>query len=224
MITVGEAVSRVRNLVKGVKQEAISISDRFLHSLIMKHAKFLMRRQDNLNRIMKFASAWQPLNFVELIEVDKAEAGCQCITTGCTIKRTKERLPKMIEGHWGPLIRSVSSLDQSEHMVPTFPTVWEHVSKQKNFKYNKTKYYWYFDGYLYFPNIDWDAVKMEGVFEGDISAYNCDLEDNCVSKQDMTINIPEFLFSEIEQMVMKDLSFIMQVPADPQHDNRNIIE
>lgn len=217
MTTIEEAISRVRNQIKAVKQDAF-LTDRFLYSVIMKHAKLLMRRQDNANKIMKFSSVFQPLKFVELIEIDKAEADCMCIVTGCKIMRTKDRLPAMIEGYFGPLIRTVSSLDLSEDFTPTYPSVYEKMAKQKTFKYNKHKYYWYLDGYLYFPNIDWEAVRLEGVFEGDISKYNCDTEDDCQTIQEKTINVPDFLFSEIEQLVARDLGIMIQIPTDTSHD------
>lgn len=221
MITVGEAISRVRNQVKAVKQES-ALTDRFLYSIIMKHAKMLMRRQDNLNKLMKFNSVFQTLDFVELIDVDRVQAECFGVDSGCYFKRTKEKLPAMMEGYWGPLIRTVTSVDLSEDVHPTFPKTFESISRQKTFKYNKKKYFWYLNGYLYFPNMPWDAVRLEGVFEGDISHYNCDPEDDCQYVQDKTINVPEFLFPEIEQLVARDLGILLQIPQDQQHDNRNI--
>ena len=222
MITIGEVLSRVRNQIKAVKQDAF-LTDRFLYSMVMKHAKMLVRRQDIQNRIMKFNSVFQVLNYVELIEVDRAESQCHCITSGCTFKRTKDKLPNMMEGHWGPIFRLVSSLDLSEEVIPTYPNTYERMSNQKTFKYNKKKYYWYMDGHIYFPNLEWDAVRIEGVFEGDISGYNCDTTDDCTFIQDKNFAIPEYLYAEIEQNVIKDLGAMMAVPSDPQQDNRNII-
>ncbi len=210
----------MRNQIKSVKQDAF-LTDRFLYSLAMKHAKLLMRRQDNLNRIMKFNSVFQTMNFVELIEVDRAQAQCHGIDTGCYFKRTKDRLPDIIDGYWGPLLRGVTSIDLSEQLTPTYPTSWEQMAKQKTFKYNKKKYYWYLDGYLYFPNLEWDAVRLEGVFEGDISNYNCDPADDCQYIQDKNFNVPEYMFPEIEQNVMRDLGIMLQIPQDAQHDNRH---
>ena len=108
--TISEAIARVRSRVKAVKQDA-SLTNRFLFSLIMKHAKFLMKRQDQNNRIMKFNSIFSTLNYVELIEVDAAEAECFGVSTNCTFKRTKDKLPKAMEGYYGPLLRSITSLD-----------------------------------------------------------------------------------------------------------------
>jgi uncharacterized protein YutE (UPF0331/DUF86 family) len=44
MTTIGEILSRIRNQVKAVKQESF-LTDRFLYSMVMKHAKMLVRRQ-----------------------------------------------------------------------------------------------------------------------------------------------------------------------------------
>ena len=50
MTTVGEATSRVRNILKAVKEDPF-LTDRFLYSLIMKYAKTLIRRQENEGKI-----------------------------------------------------------------------------------------------------------------------------------------------------------------------------
>jgi hypothetical protein len=225
MYTIGELVSRVRNTVKAVKQDAGSMSDRYLYSLIMKHGRALMRRQDDYNRILRYNDVWRPIRYMELIEVDRAEAQCFCVESSCTFKRTKEKLPELLHGYYAPLIRMVGSLDQSEDVMPTNPSTYEKMSKQKSFKYNKTKYYWYLDGYLYFPNLDWDAIRLEGIFVGDISKYNCEEPDYCYSMYDVMCPIPEYLFTEIEQLIFsQDLGLMVKLPQDTQHDTKNIVE
>jgi hypothetical protein len=221
MSPVGEVLSRLRNQIKAVKSDAF-ITDRFLYSMVMKHAKMLIRRQDLRNKIMKFNTVFQTLNFVELIEVDAAESKCHCIKSGCTFKRTKDKIPATFEGQFGPLFRSVMSIDLSQEIFPTYPVIYEKMLSQKTFKYNKLKYYWYMDGHLYFPNLEWDAVRIEGVFEGDISAYNCDETDDCVYVQDSMFTIPEYLYAEIEQNVIRDLGVMLNIPSDDTHDNKNI--
>lgn len=222
MVPIGEVLSRVRNQIKAVKQDAF-LTDRFLYSMVMKHAKMLIRRQDIQNKIMKFNSVFQVLNFVELIDVDRAESQCHNVTSGCTFKRTKVKIPRTFEGHFGPIFRSVMSIDLSEELVPIYSSVFQKMANQKTFRYNKKKYYWYIDGHLYFPNLEWDAVRIEGLFEGDISSYNCDPSDNCTFIQDTMFTIPEYLYAEIEQAVIRDLGAMMSIPQDQQQDNRNIV-
>ena len=132
-----------------------------------------MRRQDFANKLMKFNAVWKALPYVELIEVDKVEAQCTGIESGYTIKRTKEKLPDMIEGYWGPLIRTISSIDGSIEAQGTQPGTYTSITKTTSFRYNKRKYWWYLNGYLYLPNVDWDAIKVEGVFDDNIGAWLC---------------------------------------------------
>ena len=222
MTTIGEVVSRVRNVMKGSKQDPF-LTDRYIYSLILKYAAVYMRRQDSTNKLMKFNSVFQTLPFVELIEVDKIEAHCSGIRTGITIKRTKEKLPNFMQGYWGPVIRTISSIDGSVELQPTQPGTYTSMTKIPSFKYNTTKYYWYLNGYLYMPNIDWDAILIEGIFEQDVTKWNCDPADDCDPRHVQPFSVPDFLFAEIEGMVLKDLSAQGSVPADMSDDKLNVV-
>ena len=133
--TIGDITSRIRSQVKAVKQHSM-LTDRLIYSIILKHSKWLMKREDSKNRLMSFSGVMQTMDFVELIEVDKVEACCTGITSDCKIKRTKDKMPIFLQGYYGPLIRTVASLDGSEEMQPTVPSSYLNLSKSKNFKYN----------------------------------------------------------------------------------------
>ena len=87
------------------------------------------------------------------------------------------------------------------------------MTKTTTFKYNTTKYYWFLNDHLYFPNIEWDAIKLEGVFEGDVSTWNCD-EDECVPRYLQNFYIPEFLFAEIEGQILNILLNTLKIPGE----------
>lgn len=214
--TIGDSVSRVRNLVKGVKEDAF-LTDRFIYSLIIKYAKLLIKRQDNENKIMRFQSLFETVPCIELIEVDKVEACCSGIRTNCTIRRTKDKIPEILEGSYGPLIRSVTSMDRSVEVFKTYPSTFTAIANSTNFKYNKEKYYWYLDGYLYFPNLEWEGVLVEGLWSESVDYLKCD-GDECGARQDDAIHVPEYLFAEIEQMALKDLAFLIQTPVETADD------
>jgi hypothetical protein len=218
MATIADVVSRIRSQVKAETQDAF-VTDRYIYSLILKFGQVLMRRQDSLNKLMKFNSIWKTLPFVELIEVDKVEAHCSGIQSGCTIKRTKEKLPVFMEGFWGPLIRTVSSIDGSVELQPTQAGTYTSMTKTTSFRYNKTKYYWFLDGYLYMPDLDWDAVKVEGVFDDDITAWLCDTK--CTPRYEQEINIPEFLFAEIEGQVLAIMTNTIRIPSEDSDNKIN---
>jgi len=214
--TIRDVISRIRNQIKSTTQDAF-ITDRIIYSFVLKHAKWLMKREDGKNKIMQFSSVMQTMDFVELVEVDKVEACCAGVTSNCTIKRTKEKLPVFMQGYYGPLIRAVTSLDNSEIMQPTTPTTYVRFSNGSTFKYNKTKYYWHLNDYLYFPDLEWDAIRVEGIFEDDISAFTC-AEDSCITKQDQSFNVPDYLLGELEAQVAKDMVGIYQIPPDTGND------
>ncbi len=212
MAKISEVISRIRGQVKAEVQDAF-VTDRYVYSLIIKYAQVLMRRQDFANKLMKFNSVWKSLPFVELIDVDKVEASCSGIQSGCTFKRTKEKLPEMIEGYWGPLIRTISSIDGSIEVQATQPGTYTSMTKTTSFKYNKTKYWWFIDDYIYLPNVAWDAIKIEGVFDDNIGAWLCEKDAECVPRYEQEINIPESLFAEIEAQVINAMMVTVKIPV-----------
>ena len=221
MTTIGEVVSRIRGQVKSEAQDAF-MTDRYIYSLVLKYAQLFMRRQDSANKLKKFNSVWESLPYVELIEVDKVEAECSGIQSGCTVKRTKEKLPTFMEGYWGPLIRTISSIDGSIEGQATNPGTYTSMTKTTTFKYNTVKYFWYLNGYIYVPNIEWDAIKIEGVFSEDISSWTCDKADDCIPRYLQKFNIPEFLFAEIEAQVLEQMFMTLKVPPEDSDNKQNI--
>jgi hypothetical protein len=219
MTTIGEAISRVRNTLKAVKEDSF-LTDRQIYFLISKYGKTLIKREDNQFRLMKMSSIFKVLPYVELIDVDKVEAGCVGVYSGCYFKRSKDKLPNILDGMFGPIIRTVSSIDGDTELIRTEPGIWSSITKSSTFKYNKRIYFWYLNGYVYVPNVDWDAIRIEAIFENDVPL--CD-EDMCIPMQDQPLNIPEYLFSEVEQYVLKELTMTMQVPVDGGDDSQNIL-
>lgn len=216
---IGDTVSRIRNVVKGVKEDAF-LTDRFLYSLVLKYAKMVIRRQDNENKIMRMRGFFETLPCIELMEVDKVEACCTGIKTNCTIMRTKDKLPDVLNGLIGPLFRDITSIDGSIVAYPTYASQYVSMTNSTSFKYNKTVYYWFRDGYLYFPNIEWEAVSVEALWEDSINYLKCDSE-TCAPRQDDPTPIPDYLFAEIEQMVLKDLLVTIQTPVEGQDDKQS---
>jgi len=222
MTTIGEAISRVRNTLKAVKEDPF-LTDRTIYFSLMKYGSSLMKREDNKGKLYSMPGLFTTLSFVELIEVDKIEAECTGIFSGCIIKRTKDKLPDITVASGGPLIRSVTSIDGSVGLQETLPTLYKTITKSSTFKYNKTMYYWYINGYLYLPQVQWDAIKIDAIFEGDTSAYNCDTENECITRQEEQLAIPEYLFSEIEQFVIKELTISIQIPTNGSDDSQNVL-
>jgi len=221
MTTIGDATSRVRGVLKAVKEDPF-MTDRFLYSLINKYSKLLIRRQDNEGKIRKYTSLFTTLPCLELIEVDRIEACCIGIRTGCTFRRTKDKLPAIVEGSLGPIFRSVTTIDQSIRLNETYPSTYQNMTKTSGFKYNKAKYFWLMDGYMYIPDVEWEGIRIEAIFDESVDDLTCSNEPgDCSLAQDRAIGIPEYLFAEIEQMVLQEILTSGQIPSDGADDSQS---
>lgn len=218
MTTKGDTISRIRNSVKAINQDAF-VTDRYIYALVLKHAKLFIKRMDDSMKLGKYRSLFETIPGFELEEVSTIQACCAEIKTCCTVRRTKERLPQSFEGAMGPILRTVSSIDGSQLLIPTYPAIYARMSNSTNFKYNKNLYYWVEDGYLISPSVEWEAINVEGLWVDSIEMYKCD-GDPCLTKQEEPTAIPEFLFSDIEKFVVADLLQQAQIPQEPaQSDN-----
>ena len=223
--TIGETISRVRNIMKAVKEDAF-VTDRFLYSLILKYGKAFIKMQKDQDQIQKLAGLYKSVPCVELIPVDKIEACCGGVKTNCIIMRTKNKLPDVMSGESGPMFRTLFSIDGSIEVHPTEPRTYTAMANSTTFKYNKKKYYWYINNYLYFPNISWPSVKIEAIWEGDISSIACDAKDgkeDCPKRQDQLSAIPDYLFAEVEKQVLQELGITTRIPPDLGGDDKQSI-
>jgi len=222
MSTIGSSISRVRNVLKAVKEDPF-ITDRFLWSLIQKHGDAILHQHRAKNSMRHLSSHFETLPCIDLIEVDKIEACCGDLQSGCTIMRSKEPIPEPMEGPSGPLFRTLSSIDGSQELYRTEPRTYVSMTKTSNFKFNKQKYYWYVDGHLYLPDVEWEGVRVEAMWKDDISHLQCETSDQCILRQDQKTSIPDELFAPIEQLVLQELGVTVQLPPDEQDDKKNIL-
>jgi hypothetical protein len=226
MATIGDAVSRVRNVLKTVKEDPF-MTDRFIYSIIFKYALALMERDRSKVNVFKNSGLFTEIPCFELIEVDKVEACCLAIKTKCTFRRSKYKLPKMASLHGGYLIKTVTSLDYSLNFHETQPYTYVNMTKSTNFKYNTNRYFWIVDDYLFIPDAmidtDIEAIRISAMFQENVKQYTCDLPDDnvCVPEQERKFNIPEYLFSEIEQLVYQEILTAGQLPSEGADDKQH---
>lgn len=219
--TIGEAISRVRNSLKTVKEDPF-MTDRFIYSLIMKYARTLMHRDKRIMNLFRDPGMFKDIPCIDLVEVDKVEACCGTVKTACTFRRSKYKLPKITVINGNYAIRAVTTLDFSQKLYSTQPSLYANMTLSTSFKYNTKKYYWISNDYLYIPDVEWEAVRMEAIFEDDISNFLCTTAENtCTPRQMENLPIPDYLFSEIENLIRKELVMTMQVPSDGADDNQN---
>ena len=223
MNTIGESVARVRGILKGSNEDSF-LTDRFVYSIIAKYMKVLLKREQNQKKLMANDDLFEMIPWLDLIEVDKIEADCAPLKTGCTILRTENKLPKLFNGSRGPLIRKVYSVDGSYDFKQTSPTNYIALSSVKNFKYNKQKYFWYRNGYLYFPDSEIEAVMVEALWEDTLDGFCvANDEDDCMLMQDKKLPLPEYLFAEVEQMAEQEFGMSFKIPDSGQDDSQTLL-
>lgn len=221
LLTYGDITSRIRRRLKAENQDSY-LTDRDIHSLYKPWLNQVIKELDSRNKLMAFNSLFQTLDIVPLIEVDRIEAGCSGLKTGFSYMRTKDPIGELfMEAYWGGMIRSVTSIDSSEQFQPISPSGYINIASLKSYKFNKTLYYWYLNDYLYFPNINWKAVRIEAITEEDISKYKCNSDEQCLPKQEQSFNVPDYILARVESLLFQSLGITLQLPSDNQPDNIN---
>ena len=204
-------LQRIQSLYsKGVQSDSSRLSFRHIYSVVLSIRATLLTQKINKKQQV---SQWnyQSLHCVELIKALPYE--CPCLPAiGCTILRTKERLPSPITGLlYGHEIQSVTSLDGS---ITYSETTWEKKKYNSGNKFTKAKADFYIrDGYLYITsNTGPKAITITGLFEDPLEAENypsiCkdkECEEN--SKENPCLNCISVLDREfpIEKDMLKTL-------------------
>ena len=214
---IGTVVSRIRTGIKAVRQDSF-LTDQFIYSLFLKYAALRIKQLDEKGRLYAFSSIFETLDYVKLEETDWVEATCSGIRSDRTFRRTCDPLPMFMEGKFGPMVRSITSLDGRTPFQMTSLDNYVLLSKQQSHRYNTTKYCWWLNDRLYFPDVPYPAIRIEGMFQEDISKFKCNYDDCCKPRQEQSLNVPDYILSDIEGMVLKELNGEMHIPSDYQHD------
>jgi hypothetical protein len=148
---------------------------------------------------------------VEMKEVPAITCTCLTLPVGCTLYRSKEKLPEFVEDSYGFINKSVTSVDGSEDLQGITP--YNYQTKRK-LKWNKTKYFFIEDRYLYTPNATYPVIKVVGWFKKK-PKESCDtlIKTNC-SMLEQTFPCPEYLLSYIIQASLQELGMFKQITYD----------
>lgn len=224
-----EAIYKVRKLFREVNADSRA-SNKFLFSLLSTAAKWLISTESDKQKLVLSDKAFQKLKCVEVIEAPLIDPCCG-IKSSCKVFRTKDRLPEIFEDTSGIIIRTVTTIDGQTSLFRIKPTEWER--KQNNpwiDKERKNKFFFYSDGYLYFPNGSWKMVEVDALYTKDISNLNtCDnkgtCEDEtkeCIKFLDKKFILPEYLEARMYDAIKKDLADIYKkLPEKSVEINKN---
>lgn len=219
-LTVGEAISQIKIPTKAVNSDA-KLTNKYLYSLLRKHRDILIRQLDSKLKLMKLNYLFQVWNCVTLIQVNSVDESCG-LNVDCKITRTRAKLPTILVGSNGPIIKNVYSVDTRTRLIEINPEEWiRKLDNPDMLKYDRSQYYYYNEGYLWFPNLKWKKIKIQAYFEENIDKFNdCDGENIvCKSILDDEFRIPRDLLAICIQNANKELfDFYERVPEDEQPD------
>lgn len=214
---IGQITSRIRGSINMVRQDSW-LSDKQIYEVFLTYAQTRIRQLDEKGRLYAFSSIFETLDYVKLEECDWVEAGCTGIKSYRTFRRTCDSLPMFMEGKFGPMVRSITSLDGRTPFQLTSLDNYVLISKQASFKYNTTKYCWWLNDHLYFPDVPYPAIRIEGMFQEDISKFKCCYDDQCKPRQEQSLNIPDYILSDIIKMTLAEFNGEMHTPSLVNHE------
>lgn len=213
ILTVRKAISEVRKDLR--ENDADSrMSNKFIYATIKRNTADIIRQRSDAFRILKQQSFYQVINCMIVEEAPTIDPCCG-IRSLCTVYRTRNKLPEMYEDSLGAIIKNVWTIDGpfGTELQPITPDAWARKRANPWYKggANTDIYYFYDNGYLYFPMSTWRKIKIRAYFQEDISTINqCDdcsgtPSIQCIRYMDNRFFIPPDLWKVIHGRVIEDL-------------------
>lgn len=216
-----EYIYQVKKILKETYGDS-RVTNKFVYSLLTKHAKWLIRRESNALKLAKYQSLYQTYKCVEVIEAPLIDPCCG-ISSLCKVWRTKEKLPELFEDTDGVLITNITSVDRSyayDFMTPD--SIQRKLNNPWVQKYNTARTYaFYENGYLYFTERT-VLVEVRGMFTKDISTLGkCGKEQPCIPFLDQPFYLPGYLEAEVISHVEKELASLYKAIPEDININKN---
>ena len=187
-----EVIQRVQQLYsKGVHSDDSRLKSRHIYSTLKTVRNLLLSQQMNKKQTLSNWS-YQTLPCVELIEVP--DNLCPCAPpSGCSILRSKHKLPSIVKSLYGDSFKSVSLMDKKP--IPEVDMSVVSYSSEGKYTSNALKYF-INGGYLYVvSDVTLKIVTIVGAFEDPIEADKfenfCSSTGECIDCMDyMELEFP----------------------------------
>jgi len=224
MKTIKVLIQRVQSLYsKGVQSDDSRLRPRHIYSILQSVRATLLKRKSSSR---DHFSDWekQVIHCVELIKAEAHE--CPCVPPkGCTILRSKYKIPKPLSVKGKDTIESVSTITGS---ILFSKTSWEEKKYKSGNKYTSGTPDYYIRGeYLYLTSQTFlKVIAISGVFEDPIQVQSfiglckedcIDCED-CIAYQDLLFPINSDLESPLIALTLQELSIFFQSKEDISND------
>lgn len=218
-----DVISRIR-LSLNISDQEITLTDRYIYSLLLKYVIFILESR-KLKNVRAYTSYYD-IKCVDLIKVEKNFDDC-CIPinifNNCNVMRSKGKLPRILHVNGIPLIKSVTSIDKSfQYHYGDLEYLQLIFSIRRNILFNKEKYFYIDNDYLYIFNDNIKAVSISAIFYDFSNVEFCDIALECNDIRDLPIVFDQSILAEAEEMVRKEISGYFMKPND-QFDLKTIL-
>lgn len=227
ILTIRKALGELRIVLRENHGDS-RLTNKYLYSLIGKYAPVVIKQRSDAFRILKRQSFYQTINCVQVEEAPLIDPCCG-VRSKCTVFRTRHKLPVLYEDSYGAIIKNVTTIDSSLELQPITPDSYlRKIQNPWGLKgANKDIYYFFNEGYLYFPTSNWKKYKVRGFFREDIADINlCDDCADTPSKEcrrymDKRLMLPPELWAPIMSLIEQEMASIYkQIPPD-ENINKN---
>lgn len=221
MNTKRSSINELRKMLQEVGADS-NYTNQFLYGILSKQAKWLIKREISAGRIFRNTTFFQTLGCQDVIEVSTIDACCP-VKTNCKIYRTKNKLPNIWADDYGPVIKSVLSVDGTTEFFITTPMGWQNKRNDPYQKKTSEKYTFFTDGYWWFPEHNPHRINLYGFFVDDISQLsNCSEKKECIRFLDTEFFIPPWVEAEMLSKALQSLLPSKQMQED-EDINKNTI-
>ena len=233
MTTIGEVVARLRNSIKEVADDS-AYSNRYLWNAYSTALKQLIKQDSVAGKLYSTASAWTPI-CIEMEPVSSLYCNCFCLPYDVTVYRSTRKIPTFLESSDGIVYRWLATPDMSKRFVIVNPTQYQI---KKKIKYNKEKYAFIHDEYLYTPDHQYPWLSLSALFQGDVTDFQCDnqgtvpeeptklqetvLEGGCAKRLYSKVGIPDYLEDAAIKIARAELLPLTQVRTDENPNANNV--
>lgn len=207
-----EIIARLRNAIKEVSADSV-YSNRYLWHAFATAAKKIIRTAIERGSIFYQNIMWESV-CIKMVPISSLLCNCYCLPYNCMVYRSEKRIPMFLEGPGGMAYRFIASPDLSEQFTLVTPYQYQVRSK---IKYNKEKYVFYHDGYLYTPNATFPQIIVSAIFEEDITKFDCAYEPSkvkCGTMLESKSFLPTYLEDDAIKMALQELGMFKQVQQD----------
>jgi len=229
MPSFNEVIYDIMEVVRGNQiSDDTEISERHVIYQVDIQRALWLRKEYNKPGVSIDTQITQDLGCLELVEVDAAE--CCTIELGCTVLRTKKKMPKAVKFHSSLGITRVGPIHKLKLPFTYMDYDKAIYTASAESKYSKGVITFSLNDYVYVimtdPNmIHLTHINVRGVWESPaaVTDFACDVEGTTCFSFDDEYPVNIHLLPYIKEQVLAQFGMAASIPKDSANDGQEIL-